>query len=179
MIFLTRFAQGIDRLNDGIGRKIAWVALAMAGTQFVNVLMRYVFGASEIWLQDSILYMHSLLFMAGAGYTLLHNGHVRIDIFYRDASPQRKALTDLIVVFVFLIPVLVALFIIAWPYVSASWAVLEGSRETSGIQAVYLLKALLLVFAVLLALQGVSMAVHGVAVLMGRETTKLEQPRKL
>jgi len=179
MTFLIRLAQAIDRFNDRVGRKTAWLALAMAGVQFVVVLMRYIFGTSEIWLQESILYMHSLLFMLGAGYTLLHNGHVRIDIFYRDALPERKALTDLAGVFLFLIPVLVALFYIAWPYVTASWAVLEGSRETSGIQAVYLLKTLIPVFAVLLLLQGISMAVHAVAVLMGLEATKLEQPRKL
>ncbi|PCJ59858.1 MAG: C4-dicarboxylate ABC transporter permease [Rhodospirillaceae bacterium] len=179
MNFLIRLAQGIDRLNDRIGRKIAWVALAMTGTQFVIVLMRYVFGANAIWMQESILYMHSVLFMLGAGYTLLHNGHVRIDIFYREVSPERKALIDLIGVFVFLIPVCVALFIMAWPYVSASWAVLEGSRETSGIQAIYLLKAVMLVFAVLLVFQGISMAIHALAVLAGRETTQLEQPRKL
>jgi len=94
-------------------------------------------------------------------------------------SPERKALIDLIGVFVFLIPVCVALFIMAWPYVSASWAVLEGSRETSGIQAIYLLKAVMLVFAVLLVFQGISMAIHALAVLAGRETTQLEQPRKL
>jgi len=179
MNFLIKLAQGIDRLNNRIGRKIAWVALAMTGTQFVIVLMRYVFGANAIWMQESILYMHSVLFMLGAGYTLLHNGHVRIDIFYREVSPERKALIDLIGVFVFLIPVCVALFIMAWPYVSASWAVLEGSRETSGIQAVYLLKAVMLVFAVLLVFQGISMAIHALAVLAGRETTQLEQPRKL
>ena len=179
MNFLIRLAQGIDRLNDRLGRKIAWVALAMTGTQFVIVLMRYVFGTNAIWMQESILYMHSVLFMLGAGYTLLHNGHVRIDIFYREASPERKALTDLVGVFVFLMPVCVALFILAGPYVAASWAVLEGSRETSGIQAVYLLKGVMLVFAVLLVFQGISMAIHALAVLAGRETTQLEQPRKL
>lgn len=179
MTFLIWLAHSIDRFNDMIGRKIAWVALAMAGVQFIVVLMRYVFGVSEIWLQESILYMHGILFMLGAGYTLLHNGHVRIDIFYRDASPARKAWVDLIGVLVFLAPICVAIFYIAWPYVVDSWAVREGSRETSGIQAVYLLKTVIPVFAALLFLQGASMAIHAAAVLMGRETSKLEPPRKL
>jgi TRAP-type mannitol/chloroaromatic compound transport system permease small subunit len=179
MTFFIWLAHSIDRFNDLIGRKIAWLALAMAGVQFIVVLMRYVFGAGEIWLQESILYMHGVLFMLGAGYTLLHNGHVRIDIFYRDASPARKAWVDLIGVFVFLAPICIAIFYIVWPYVVDSWAVLEGSRETSGIQAVYLLKTVIPVFAALLFLQGVSMAIHAAAVLMGRETSKLEPPRKL
>lgn len=179
MDFLVWLAQRIDRFNDVIGQKIAWVGLAMAGVQFTVVLMRYIFGVSEIWLQESILYMHSILFMLGAGYTLLHNGHVRIDIFYRDAPSESKAWVDLIGVCVFLVPICVTIFYIAWPYVANAWAIQEGSRETSGIQAVYLLKAVILVFAGLLLLQGISMAIHSIAVLMGREESRLEPPRKL
>ncbi|MCE2509929.1 MAG: TRAP transporter small permease subunit [Alphaproteobacteria bacterium] len=179
MAFLVWLAHRIDRFNDVIGQKIAWIGLVMAGVQFTVVLMRYVFGVSEIWLQESILYMHSILFMLGAGYTLLHNGHVRIDIFYRDASAEHKAWVDFIGVCVFLVPICIAIFYIAWPYVANAWAVQEGSRETSGIQAVYLLKTVILVFAALLFLQGVSMAIHAAAVLVGREASKLEPPRKL
>lgn len=179
MTFLVWLAQGIDRFNDAIGRKVAWVGLVMAVVQFSIVLMRYVFEASEIWLQESILYMHSVLFMLGAGYTLLHNGHVRIDIFYRDASPERKAWADLMGVFFFLLPVCGALFYIAWPYVIDSWAVREGSRETSGIEAIYLLKTVIPVFAALVVLQGISMAIHAAAVLTGHEKLRLESPRKL
>jgi len=178
MTFLIWLAHVIDCFNDMVGRKIAWLALAMASVQFIVVLMRYVFGASEIWLQESILYMHGALFMLGAGYTLLHNGHVRIDIFYRPASPTRKAWVDLIGVFIFLAPICIAIFYITWSYVADSWAIWEGSRETSGIQAVYLLKTVILAFAALLFLQGISMAIHAASVLLGCETPKIESLRR-
>lgn len=161
--------RGIDRLNDTIGRAVAWLALAMVLTQFVVVLMRYVFGIGSIMLQESIVYMHALLFMLGAGYTLLHGGHVRIDIFYRGASPRGKARVDLAGVVLFLLPLCALIFLYSWPYVANAWAVREGSPETSGLQAVYLLKTVVLVFAVLVGLQGVSLALRSALVLLGVE----------
>ena len=73
--------------------------------QFAVVVMRYVFGVGFIFMQEGVIYLHAALFMLGAGYTLLHGGHVRVDIFYRDAAPPRKALIDLLGVILFLVPV--------------------------------------------------------------------------
>ena len=175
---LTRFARFIDRLNDRIGRTVAWLALLMVVIQFVIVVQRYVFGIGSIWMQESMVYMHGTLFMLAAGYTLLHNGHVRVDIFYREATPRRKALTDLAGVFVLLLPVCLATVWLAWSYVAGSWAIFEGSKETSGIHAVYLLKSMIVAFAILVALQGVSLAIHSVRVLRGREDVSDEHPPK-
>lgn len=157
----------IDRLNLHVGRAIAWTALAMVLVQFTVVLMRYVFGVGSIWLQESVIYFHALLFMVGAGYTLLHGGHVRVDIFYREASDKYKAIVDLGGVILLLLPVCALILITAFPYVSASWRILEQSTETSGIPAVYLLKTLILVFGGLLAVQGLSLACRSLLVLMG------------
>ncbi|MEX2009248.1 MAG: TRAP transporter small permease subunit, partial [Dongiaceae bacterium] len=97
----------------------------------------------------------------------LHDGHVRVDIFYRVASARRRALVDLVGVFVFLLPVCGLIWYVSWPYVAASWAVLEGSRETSGIQAVYLFKAAILAFCLLVGVQGLSLAARAALVLAG------------
>jgi TRAP-type mannitol/chloroaromatic compound transport system permease small subunit len=114
--------------------------------------------------------MHATLFMVAAGYTLLHNGHVRCDIFYAAATPRRKALIDLIGVFIFLLPMCALIAWVAWPYVAAAWAVREGSQEGSlGIPGVFLLKSIVLVFAGLLALQGVALAIHSALRLAGIE----------
>ena len=142
----------------------------MVLVQFSAVVLRYVFGIGSIWMQESVIYMHAYLFMVGAGYTLLQGGHVRVDIFYREASPKRKALTDLIGVFVFLLPVCVTIWLFSWGYVARSWQVLEGSKETSGIQGVFLLKSAILVFTALVALQGISLAARSLLVLAGAKT---------
>jgi TRAP-type mannitol/chloroaromatic compound transport system permease small subunit len=106
--------------------------------------------------------------MIGSGYTLLHNGHVRLDIFYRDASIRTQALVDLWGSIGLLIPVTVLIWWSSWPYVAGSWKVLEGSKETSGIHAVFLLKTVILVFAALMLVQGISLMAKSILTLKGR-----------
>jgi len=165
---LHRVARVIDALNEGIGVSVAWLALLMVLVEFVVVLMRYVFGVGSVKMQESIVYMHAIVFMAAAGYTLLHNGHVRCDVFYAAAPPRKKALIDLFGVLVFLLPTCALIAWVGWPYVAAAWAVREGSPEGSlGIPGVYLLKSVILVFAALVALQGIAMAARSVLLLAG------------
>jgi TRAP-type mannitol/chloroaromatic compound transport system permease small subunit len=160
---LQGLARAIDRLNEAIGVRIAWLALLMVLIEFTVVLMRYVFGVGSVKMQESIVYMHAIVFMVAAGYTLLHNGHVRCDVFYAAASPRRRALIDLIGVAVFLLPTCALIAWAAWPYVAQAWAVREGSPEGSlGIPAVFLLKSIILVFAGLVALQGIALALRSV-----------------
>lgn len=164
---MRRLADLIDTMNDRIGRALAWASLAMVVVQFAVVLMRYVFGVGSIWLQESLIYLFGLQFTAMAGATLLKDGHVRVDVFYRPASPRAKAAVDLAGSLVLLLPMCLAIGWIALPYVGKSWAILEGSAETSGIPAVFVLKTGVLLFAVLTALQGVSLAARAALALRG------------
>jgi len=165
---LKRIAEAIDLLNDWIGRGLAWLTLGMVLVTFVVVLMRYVFGLGSTIMQESVVYMHATVFMVVAGYTLVHNGHVRCDIFYGAASPRAKAIIDIVGTVIFLIPVCVLIIWVSWPYARASWAVLEGSPEgTMGIPGVFLLKTLILVFAGVLSLQAVSLVLQSALFLAG------------
>lgn len=175
MRLLASFAHLVDSFNQRIGVSIAWLALFMVLIQFSVVVLRYVFGYGSIFMQESIIYMHGFLFLLGAGYTLLHDGHVRVDIFYREASPRRKAITDIFGVFAFLIPVCVTFLIYTLPYVSNSWSILESSKETSGIPAVYVLKTAIVVFCVLIILQGLSMVIHSIRIITGDEEPAPEE----
>lgn len=166
---LTRLAGWIDTLNEHVGRVVSLLALLMVLVQFIVVLQRYVFGIGSIWMQESIVYMHGFLFMLVAGYTLLHNGHVRVDVFYRTMSPRAKAWVDLLGTIFLIWPLCYLIFTVSLPYVEASWAVREGSRETSGIQGVYILKSVILAFVVLLALQSLSLLIHALRILSGVE----------
>lgn len=166
---LRRVSSFIDGVNGLVGTAASWLTLLMVLVQAIVVIQRYVFGVNYIWMQESITYMHGILFMVAAGYTLLNNGHVRVDIFYREAPPKRKALTDLIGTYLFLIPVLCVIWVAAYPYVELSWIMKEGSTETSGIQAVYLLKAVILAFVVLLMLQAYSLAIRSALTLGSRD----------
>lgn len=168
MTALERIASIIDAVNRGVGVTVAWLAVLMVIVQFALVLMRYVFGIGSIMTQESVIYMHGILFMLAAAYALLTNAHVRVDIFYRPASRRTKAWIDLLGVIFLLLPFMVILWIYSYPYVAASWAVREVSRETSGIPGVWLLKTCLLIFVVLVALQGISLAFRAILLLAGR-----------
>ncbi len=153
-------ADRIDRLNAAIGRSVAWLCLFVVVAQFSVVVLRYGFGLGSIWLTESIIYGHAALFMLAAAWTLREGGHVRVDVFYADASPRRKALVDLCGALLLLLPFMLVLAWFSLPYISRSWSILETSRETSGIPAVFLLKTLIPLFAVMMALQGVSQAIR-------------------
>jgi TRAP-type mannitol/chloroaromatic compound transport system permease small subunit len=157
---LDDFADRIDRLTGMVGRTVAWLALAMVLVQFAVVVMRYGLGLGSIWLQESILYAHAALFLLAAAWTLRDDGHVRIDIFYVDAAPRTRALVDLVGALLLLLPFMALLAWYAWPYVARSWASFERSQEVSGLPFVYLLKSLLLIFALLMGLQGVAQAIR-------------------
>ena len=164
---LDRLADNIDRLSAAVGRAVAWCLLFMVLAEFALVLMRYVLGVGSVWLHESILYAHAAVFMLAAAWTLSTDGHVRVDIFYADASPRTKALVDLLGALLLLLPFALVLLILSSPYVARSWAILEGSRETSGLPAVFLLKTLIPLFAALLGLQGVAQAIRAAVVLAG------------
>jgi len=164
---LSALARTIDRFSRLVGQTTAWLALIMVLVQFLVVVLRYVFGIGFIWMQESITYMHGLLFMIGAGYTLLQDGHVRVDVFYREASPRGKAIVNLLGTLLFLIPFCTLILWVSYGYVANSWRVFEGSKETSGIQGIFLLKTVILVFGGLMILQGISMIARSILTLAG------------
>lgn len=162
---LLSIADEIDRINAAIGRAAAWCVLVMVLVQFGVVLLRYIFGIGSIWLTELIVYAHAALFLLAAAWTLAAGGHVRVDIFYAKASPRRRALIDLLGALVLLLPFMAAIAVLALPYVVRSWAILERSREASGLPLVFVLKTLIPIFAGLLALQGLAQVVRAVQVL--------------
>lgn len=162
---MAQIADRIDRLNAAIGRAAAWAALLIVVLQFTVVVLRYAFGIGSIWLTESIVYGHAALFMLAAAWTLRENGHVRVDVFYADASARTKALIDFLGALLLLVPFMLVLLAFAAPYVARSWAILERSRETSGLPAVFLLKTLIPAFAIMFALQGISQAIRAAQVL--------------
>ena len=149
-------ADRLDRVNRIVGSIVMWFALAMVLLQFVLVLLRYVFGTSSIFYSEAVLYLHASLFMLGAGYTLLEQGHVRVDIFYSALSGRGRAMIDVFGHLALLTPTLLILLYWSWPMVRRSWAILEGPISVGGIPASFLLKSLVPAFCVLLLIQGLS-----------------------
>ncbi|MEW8437081.1 MAG: TRAP transporter small permease subunit [Candidatus Thiodiazotropha taylori] len=171
---IEKIARGFDQINERLGQAISWLSLLMVLVTVAVVVLRYVFQLGWIWLQESVTFMHAALFLVGAAYTLKHEGHVRVDIIYRKFSERGRAWVDLIGTLTLLLPVCLFIFFISWDYVAKSWALFEGSREVGGLEGVFLLKSLILVMAVLLVLQGISLAVRSLSQLLGQGDVSAE-----
>ena len=159
----------LDRFSAALGKTAAWLTLFMVLVTFVVVVMRYVFDAGLIWLQESVIWMHAFVFMMGASYTLQQEEHVRVDIFYRAMSPTRRAWVDLLGVVIFLFPLCAFLAWKGFDFVAASWRLQEASRESGGLPypLIPLLKTLLVLMPVTVVLQGVALMSRCVRTLRG------------
>lgn len=159
---LTNLATGIDRLNAWTGRVIAWLTLGMVVVMFSIVVLRYGFSWNSIAVQESVSYLHALVFTLGAAYTFRHDEHVRVDIFYRGMSERRRAMVDFGGTLLFLIPFCLFLGYQSLGYAVESWTRLEGSRQTGGLPLVFLMKSYLPAMCLLLLLHAVSELIrHG------------------
>jgi TRAP-type mannitol/chloroaromatic compound transport system permease small subunit len=162
---MTVLADRIDRLNVAIGRAVAWLVLAVVLLQFALVVARYLFGLGSIWLTETVIYAHATLFMLAAAWTLHASGHVRVDVFYADASARTRARVDLIGALLLLLPFMLVLLWLSVPYAARSWAIFEHSQEASGLPLVFVFKTLIPLFALLMALQGIAQAIRAAVAL--------------
>jgi TRAP-type mannitol/chloroaromatic compound transport system permease small subunit len=173
---LGTLCEALAGLFDGINRQVAhiakWSVLLMALIQVSIVMMRYIFGINFIWLQESIIYLFGASFLLTAGYALLIDEHVRVDIFYREASERFKARVDMFGTYAFLFPICVLLVWAAGPYVGRAWAIMEGSQEISGIQAVFILKSFIPAFAILLAMAGFTLVTKAAGTLTSQSKSE-------
>ncbi len=153
-----------DRISNITGEATSWLTLAMVILTSIIVVMRYVFDAGLIWMQESVTWMHAAVFMVGAAYTLLYEEHVRVDIFYRKMSERSRAVVDLIGVVLFLLPLCGLLALMAYDFAAAAWSIHETSREPGGLPypMIPLLKSLVIVMPVAVALQGLSMFMRSI-----------------
>ena len=154
----VRLANLIDRIVCGLGRAVAWLCLAMVVMTVIVVVLRYFFDSGWIWMQESVTWMHGLVFMLAAAYTLSMDEHVRVDIFYSRLSPRGRAIVDTAGVVVLLLPTCLWIAISALDYVATSWSVRETSPEAGGLPGLYLLKTVIVVTPILLALEGIGFA---------------------
>jgi len=161
-IHMETIANRLEQFIDWTGRMVSWLVLAMVVVMFFVVVLRYVFDTGWIALQESISYFHSIVFLIGAAYTLQQDAHVRVDIFYSRLSETGKAWVDLLGHVFILLPVMVFIIWISWPYVMNAWEVKESSREAGGLPGVYLIKSLILIMATLLIVQASALSLRAV-----------------
>ncbi|MCB2148479.1 MAG: TRAP transporter small permease subunit [Deltaproteobacteria bacterium] len=173
--WLKVFSGAIDRSNEAVGRMVSWISLLLVLVVFVDVVMRYLFKVSFVFTQELEWHLFAFIFLIGAGYTLLHDGHVRVDIIYQRLGVKGRAWINFLGVIFFLIPGCYLVISTSWHFVSNSFSMLEGSPDPGGIPYRFIVKGTMTVGYVLLLLQGLSMGVHALLQILGAETVEEEK----
>lgn len=169
MRILSWLIRAINTVNKLVGHSFSFLAVGIVVVCFWVVVERYLFTTTKLWMQDLYIWLNGAMFTAVAGFALLRDNHVRVDIFYRPASTRWKAIADLIGVLFFLIPYVSVVIIYALPFVQRSWRFMENSANVGGMPGLYVLKSFVLVFAVLVGLQAIAMLSRSILVLGKRE----------
>lgn len=164
---LEKVAGAIDGFSEFTGRCLAWLIFVMVVLTFAIVMLRYGFQIGSIAMQEAAAYLHAIVFMVGVGYTLKHDEHVRVDIFYERMSEKGRALVDLLGTLFLMLPVCLFIAYISVDYISASWRVREGSRNVGGLDGIYLIKTVIWFMTICLALQGMSKIIRSWLVFVG------------
>ncbi len=169
MKMLRAIVRTIDIINERLGKAASWLILFLMAITVYDVLMRYVFRTGTVALMEAEIYLYMLNFMLAAGWTLLADGHVRVDLVYAGLGPKKKAWIDLFGSLVFCIPFCVLVIWAAWPFVLDSWRLKECSPDPGGLPCTYLMKTALPVTFVLVGLQAISQVTKNLFVLVGKE----------
>ena len=171
MHFLSVVSRGISRLNYWVGRVASWLSLMAVILVFFNVVMRYGFQVSNVFLQELEWHLFAMIFLLGAGYTLMKDGHVRVDVIYQKLTPRGKAWVNLIGTLLFLFPGCFLLIATSWPFVVNSFNMAEISPDPGGIPYRYLLKGMIPLGYLFIALQGISLMLSSIETILGTEST--------
>ncbi|NNL75997.1 MAG: TRAP transporter small permease subunit [Desulfobacterales bacterium] len=167
---LKTISRWIDVLNGRIGRIVAWVSLGLVGVIFVDVAMRYIFNTSFVFTQELEWHLFAFIFLIGAGFTLLHDGHVRVDIFYQRLGFKGRAWVNFFGVLLFLIPGCIMVITTSWKFTLNSFLILEGSPDPGGIPLRFIVKGFIPAGFFLLLMQGISMGIHSLLQILEIET---------
>lgn len=166
---LIAFVRAADACTTAVGRVVQWFSIGTVLVCAAVVVLRYGFKIGFVWMQELYVWIHASVFMLGAGYVLMRDGHVRVDIFYSAWTPKTKAAVELACTLIFLAPWLILVGWSAWPFLVLSWLSGEPSDQLGGMPALYVLKAVLFLFVIFMGLAGLAVAARCILVLAGRE----------
>jgi len=154
---LVASPRTLERLQQGLGWLLSALTPLVVLLCFGLVAARYGLGKGSIAAQEAMLWLHALIFMLGAAFTLKCNRHVRVDVLHARLSKRTQARIEAVGHLFLLLPFTLFLLWISLDYAAASWAMQERSREPAGLPGVFLLKALIPLAAWLLAVQGLAL----------------------
>lgn len=167
---MLKLSQVLDAINERIGQAISWFTAFLVVLICIDVLMRYLFNFSLIWVGELEIYFFALCFLLGSGYAFKHDKHVRVDLFYSKFSEKGKARVNLIGGLLFLLPWTLIVIIVASRYAYFSFIIGESSPQVGGLPALYILKFSIVVGFILMFLQGISSVSKSLLILLNKDT---------
>ena len=136
----------LEKYINFVGEKISYLIPVMVVLMIFVIVSRYFFGIGRTDIQEMVMYFHALVFLGCAGYVMNHDEHVRVDIFYRNASQKYKKNINVFFGLVFLLPLIAITFFYSIETIEASWKMSEASTEAGGLAYVYIQKTLMILF---------------------------------
>jgi TRAP-type mannitol/chloroaromatic compound transport system permease small subunit len=136
----------VEKSINIFGKYISYLIPLMTLLMIVVIVSRYFFGIGQTGLQELVMYFHALIFLGCAGYAFNEDEHVRVDIFYREASVKYKNLINLILGIIFLLPVTFVIAFYSIELIAMSWKIQETSTEAGGLGYVFVQKTFIFLF---------------------------------
>lgn len=174
MRWATGLVGFIDAVNLRVGNGISWLSFSLLLLVVFDVVMRYLFKKSFVAVQEAEWHIFAVFFLIGGGYTLLRDSHVRVDIFYQKMSPRLQAWINFLGVIFFLLPGCYLVIKTSSSFAWTSWLVREASADPGGLPGRYLLKGVVALAFVLIALQGISMGLKNLMLLLGKPLPEIQ-----
>ncbi len=155
---LLSLSSKIDKFTECTGRCISWLVIILVVLVGYDVSMRYLFQSGSVGIQEMEWHLFSIIFLIGAAYTLKHDEHVRLDVFYRSKflNDRHRAWIDAFGALFILIPFCILIIISVWPFLSQAYIHNEASPDPGGLPARWLIKSMIPVGFAFLLLQGIA-----------------------
>jgi len=164
--FFKTIAAGIDACNEWIGRLVSWVVVLLVAVVFIDVVMRYAANTSFVFTQELEWHLFGFIFLMGAGYTLLYDQHVRVDVVYQRLSARGQAWINVLGCVFLLFPGALLIIHTSFGFAREAFTFMEGSPNPGGIPFRYIIKSCVPLGFLLLLFQGISMFIRNLAILL-------------
>ncbi len=159
----------LDWIGEKIGLLVSWVAALLAIVIGLDVIIRYVFQFTYVWIIEIEIYLFGMMFLLASGYTFKYEKHVRVDLFYAKLSKKKKAWIDLLGGVFLLIPWCYVVIVSSWYYGLFSFTIGESSPQPGGLPALYVLKFCIALGFVFLLLQGTAHILKSVQIIFNKD----------
>ncbi|MEZ4883492.1 MAG: TRAP transporter small permease subunit [Chitinophagales bacterium] len=160
---MNKLIHLLERISEWAGKAVSYLTAALVFLICYDVLMRYLFNSSQIWMTEVEIYCFALIFLFGSAYAFQKDKHVRVDVFYANYPPKKKAWINLLGGLFLLLPWCVVILIVSFDYAMTSFNMGEGSPQPGGLPALYLLKFSIFIGFLLLFLQGIASVLKSIA----------------